>query len=109
MPKLKRRPKPNTLKVGTAWRVQMRPPEPSRALVWQQVHWPVPLDTQLASGLLRRLASDLTRQPVIWEVRVSEGSVTHVVGTPAHQVKAVTRAIEGLVPGTATSAAGDVR
>ncbi|GAA3734716.1 type IV secretory system conjugative DNA transfer family protein [Leifsonia bigeumensis] len=87
----------------------MRPPEPSRELIWQQVHWPVPLDGQLASGLLRRWASDLTRQPIIWEVRVSEGTVTHMVGTPAHQVKAVTRAIEGLVPGTATSAEGDAR
>jgi hypothetical protein len=81
----------------------------SRELIWQRVHWPVPLDEHLASGLLRRLASDLTRQPIIWEVRVSEGLVTHVVGTPAHQVKAVTGAIEGLVPGTVTSPEGDVR
>lgn len=87
----------------------MKPPEPSRAVVWQQVHWPVPLDAQLASGLLRRLASDLARQPVIWEVRASEGMATHMVGTAAHQAKAVTRAIESLVPGTATSAEGDVR
>lgn len=87
----------------------MRSPDPSRALVWQQVHWPVPLDGQLASGLLRRLASDITRQPVIWEVRVSEGAVTHLVGTATHQVRAVTRAIEGLVPGTATSTEDNVR
>lgn len=87
----------------------MRTPDPSRTLVWQQVHWPVPLDAQLGLGLVRRLASDLTRQPVIWEVRVSEGAATHLVGTPAHQVKAVTRAIEGLVPGTVTSAEGETR
>jgi hypothetical protein len=108
-PKRKRRLKQNILTLGPVRKIHMRPPEPSRALVWQQVHWPVPLDAQLASGLLRRLASDLTRQPVIWEVRVSEGTSTHIVGTAAHQVKAVTRAMEALVPGTATSAWADVR
>lgn len=81
----------------------------SHELIWQQVHWPTPLDERRASGLLRRLASDLTRQPVIWEVRVSEGLVSHIVGTPAHQVRALTGAIERLVPGTVTSPGGDAR
>lgn len=71
----------------------------SSDLVWQQVDWPVPLDTSLALGLIRRFASDLHRHPVIWETRSSEGRVSHLLGTAAQQVSEVAELLSQLVPG----------
>jgi hypothetical protein len=78
-------------------------------LVWQYVHWPVPFNSDDASRLLTRLATDLSRQPIIWEARTAEGKTVHLLGTAAHQVKAVTGMVETLVPGANTSPAGEVR
>lgn len=81
----------------------------SRDLIWQYVHWPVPFSSDDALRLIKRLAADVSRQPVVWETRSVEGKTVHLVGTAAHQVKAVTSTVETLVPGASTSPAEDVR
>lgn len=78
----------------------MMPLDPCE-LTWRQIHWPLPLDAGLAHGLLERLASDVLRDPVIWETRAYEGSVIYLVGTAAHQVRVLMDLLEGLVPGMA--------
>jgi hypothetical protein len=79
----------------------------SSEIVWRHVHWPTPLDGELALGLLHRLAADTSRPPVVWEVRATEGIATHLVGTAAHYVRDLCDAIESLLPDTATSATDD--
>ena len=81
----------------------------SRDLIWQYVHWPVPFNSNDAARLLDRFAADISRQPIVWEARTVEGKTVHLLGTAAHQVKAVTGAVETLVPGASTSPAEDVR
>lgn len=76
----------------------------SSELVWRQVHWPTPLDGDLALGLLHRLAADASRPPVTWEVRSTEGAAIHLVGTPAHYIRDLCDAIESLLPNVDTSA-----
>lgn len=71
----------------------------SREILWQEVHWPSPLDSAAALALLQRLASDTSRQPVIWEARSDQGTITHLVGTAVHQVREITTVITSLVPG----------
>jgi hypothetical protein len=68
-------------------------------VIWRQVHWPTPLDAELAHGLLERLASDVLRDPIIWEARSFEGAVVFFVGTAAHQIRALMDLLEGHVPG----------
>jgi len=68
-------------------------------LVWQQIHWPLPLDSARAFNLIRRLAADHLRQSVVFEARAVAGKVSHFVGTAAHQVRDLTNVIESMVPG----------
>ena len=73
-------------------------------LVWQEIHWPRPLDATQALSLLHRLAADATRRPVIFEAIGSEGAVRYLLGTPAEQIRAIAQVIESQVPGSALSA-----
>jgi hypothetical protein len=72
-------------------------------LIWRQVHWPLPLDSEAALGLLRRLSADRLRAPIIFEARATAGAVTYFVGTFAPQMDMVESLLAGLTPGTATS------
>jgi hypothetical protein len=83
-------------------------PEPPD-LIWQQLHWPTPFDSDRALGLLRRLASDRLRQPVIFEARSHEGEVHHFVGTAAHQVRDMSQLLEAHVPGAIVGQLADER
>lgn len=82
---------------------------PSQDLFWQEVHWPLPLDSALALTFLHRLASDSSRGPVVWETRCVEGVVAHLVGTALHQAKSLANTITSLVPGTVVSASSTSR
>ncbi len=82
-------------------------PSSSAELIWREMHWPRPLDTDLALGLLRRLAADSSRAPVIWETRGDEGVISHFVATAAHGIRELTTAIESQVAGASTSAVQD--
>ena len=77
-------------------------------LLWHEVYWPAPLDSQAAIGLLQRLAADHNRGTVVWEVRGSEGRVRHLLGADAARAAVVRQIIATLVPGT-TLKAGRVR
>lgn len=72
-------------------------------LVWQQIHWPMPLSAETALHLLRRLATDEYRAPVVFETRADEGRVMHVVGTAPAQIRDVTSVLQALVPGVLLS------
>jgi hypothetical protein len=73
------------------------PGDPNR-LVWRRIHWPARVETPLALGLMRRLAADQPRTPVVFEARSREGRVSYLVGTAAHQIEALTRLFTISVP-----------
>lgn len=73
-------------------------PDPTH-IVWQQLHWPVPMDSSTVLSLLRRLASDRQRGQIVFEARAEAGRVEHFVATEAHQVQALSGVLLDLVPG----------
>ncbi|HWH25149.1 MAG TPA: type IV secretory system conjugative DNA transfer family protein [Pseudolysinimonas sp.] len=79
----------------------------SSDLIWQAMHWPSPLNPGHGLGLLRLLASDAERGPVIFEARAENGEVTHLFGTAAHQVREMSSLVTSSVPGVAFSADPD--
>ena len=75
----------------------------SDPITWHQVHWPHPLDAAKLTSLLKRLASDSGRRPLIFEARARSGQVTHLLGTSDAAIRRITRIIEELVPGATVS------
>lgn len=73
--------------------------------VWQQVYWPGDLTPDAALALLRHLASDRRRSPVIFEARAHAGRVSYFVGS---QRRGDVAAVAG-VPGVFLVDAEDAR
>lgn len=75
----------------------------AQRLVWQQLHWSLPLDPGGPLQLLQRLATDQHRDPVVFEAFAERGLVTHLFGTTARQVRDVSQLVESLLPGVMLS------
>ena len=71
--------------------------------IWQQLHFPWPLEPDHVLRLLGRLAADASRATVVLEACGEGGLVHHRIGTQAHQVRAVTDAVTTSIPGTLLS------
>ena len=81
----------------------------SAELVWQQVHWPLPLQPAHALGLLHHLASHALHERIVWEARGQNGQVSHFVGTAPEHAHLIGAAIRSLVPGAQLSKDSDER
>jgi hypothetical protein len=68
---------------------------------WREVHWPTPLSSGHALEMLRRLATEPTRDPLIFEVEGDDGRVRYRVGAPRTTLDGVQHLINALIPGTA--------
>jgi hypothetical protein len=67
------------------------------------LHWPPSVEQQHVLGLLRRLASDHHRSPVVFEAEAVEGMVSHRMATGAHQVQAIVGVVESQLSGVSLS------
>ncbi len=68
--------------------------------VWRRVHWPQPLETVEAIGLLQQIASDATRGAVVFEVHASGGHVRYLLGCTPSAATRLTATLTNLVHGT---------
>lgn len=75
----------------------------TEALVWLQLHWPRPVDEAQLLGLLRRLAAEQRRQPLIFEITASAAKVSYRLGSYPANLKRLQGLIRELVPGTELS------
>lgn len=63
--------------------------------LWQQVHWPGAFTPDQALALLRQLASDRRRWPVVFELRAHGGTVEYFVGSERRGDVAALAAVQG--------------
>ena len=66
---------------------------------WKRVHWPQPLPAAQAVELLRRLAAERDRAPLMLEAIGQGGQVRHRIGTSANAAEGVLRMLRALVGG----------
>lgn len=64
--------------------------------VWQQVYWPGDLTPEWGLALLRHLASDRRRWPVIFEARAHAGRVSYFVGSQRRGDVAAVAGVQGV-------------
>lgn len=68
--------------------------------VWSRVHWPNPTPSAQAIELLRRLAAEHDRPPLMLEAIGVAGMVTYRIGTEAQVAGSARHLIRSLLPGT---------
>lgn len=66
---------------------------------WFELHFPRPLVPETATELLRRLASESSRAPYVFEAIGSDGQVRYRLGVPQRAVPTARRFFAALVPG----------
>lgn len=66
---------------------------------WKRVHWPQPLPAAQAVELLRRLAAERDRAPLMLETVGHGGQVRHRIGTTAAAAEGVLRLLRALIGG----------
>lgn len=76
---------------------------------WFGVHWPSPVAAGRARELLRRLASEHKRAPVVLEAIGEGGKVRYRIGTDNRASISTKHLLSALVPGTVFDAVGRVR
>jgi len=69
-------------------------------LVWSQVHWPNPTGSEQVMELLRRLAVEHGRPPLVLEAIGENGVVRHRIGTVAKHAGITRHLVHALVPGS---------
>lgn len=77
---------------------------PESGLVVRQVVWPVPLPSEAADDLVRRLASE--RLQLTFEARSSDGRVSYYVAAPAATIHRICHTIETLTGALTVKAEG---
>lgn len=78
-------------------------------LTWRQLHWPRPVDRKLLLGVLKRLAAEPRRRPLVFEARARAGQVNYLLGGDVSTLTRAARLIEELLPGTRLSALTEPR
>jgi hypothetical protein len=68
---------------------------------WRELHWPRPLSTPAALGLLRALAADDHRGPLIWEARAEAGHTRYLLGAEGTDLSGTLTLIRRLIPDVA--------
>ncbi len=68
---------------------------------WRELHWPRPLAAPAALGLLRALAADDHRGPLIWEARTEAGHTRHLLGAEGTDLSGTLSLIRRLIPDVA--------
>ena len=81
----------------------------SSDLVWQQIHWPSPLDPDHAVGLLQRLASDTGRGRVVFEARGQDEKVSYFLASSHAESEVVSQTVRALIPGSTLSIHAEMR
>lgn len=71
------------------------PPE-----VWFNLHWPREVEPDAALALLRDLAAHRRPAVIVFELLVTNGRVTHRLGTAEHDAKNLQRTVSAFIPGT---------
>lgn len=71
-----------------------------RQLVWQEIHWPRPLEDEQAINLLRLWSAQSHAPQIILEARATRQGIRYLVGAQRRYASAVRRDIERLVAGT---------
>lgn len=64
--------------------------------LWQQVYWPGDLTPASALALLRQLASDRRRWPVVFEARAHAGAISYFVGSERRADVAALGGVQGV-------------
>ena len=72
-------------------------------MLWRQVHWSRPLDTDAVIGLLTRLASDTSRGTLVWETRSEAGQIRYLLGGAPADLTEATGLTTRLVPGASVT------
>jgi len=67
---------------------------------WHQLHWPTPLPIEHALEMLRRLAAEPTRDPIIVEALGESGHVRYRLAIPSPAVEKVQHLLGALAPGS---------
>lgn len=67
---------------------------------WVEIHWPQPLDHAHVVGLLRRLAADQNRGPLLFEVRCEAGRLRYLFRSTGMPGVTLSRLLTSLIPGT---------
>ena len=68
-------------------------------LVWSNLHWPRPLNEDVALRVMRAWASDQRSPVVVLEVRSDETGVRYLLGSPRTDVGVVRAVLLSLGPG----------
>lgn len=68
--------------------------------LWSRIHWPNPTPSAQALELLRRLAAEHDRPPLMLEAIGQAGKVTYRIGTEAHVAGGTRHLVRSLLPGT---------
>ncbi|MDO5866093.1 MULTISPECIES: type IV secretory system conjugative DNA transfer family protein [Paenarthrobacter] len=71
-----------------------------RQLVWQEIHWPRPLEDEQAINLLRLWSAQSHAPQIILEARATRRGIRYLVGSQRRHASAIRRDIERLVAGT---------
>lgn len=71
---------------------------------WRQLHWPHPLNSAQLLGLLKRLAAEQRRHPLVFEARARRGEVQYLLGGNEPAIRRMGRIVEELLPGATVSA-----
>jgi Type IV secretion-system coupling protein DNA-binding domain len=71
---------------------------PDAALVWQQLHWPRPLDVAGPVAVMRAWAADPRSPVIVLEARANAEGVHYLVGCAGSSTPAVKRRLQAAVP-----------
>jgi hypothetical protein len=69
-----------------------------RTMVWRQLHWPQPLDTEAAMAVLRAWAADQHSPRLVLEARADEREVVYLLGAPLAALLAAQRRLRTAIP-----------
>ncbi|QHK19849.1 type IV secretion system DNA-binding domain-containing protein [Pseudarthrobacter psychrotolerans] len=73
-------------------------------IVWQEIHWPHPLDAIRTLNLLRQWAAQVHAPQIILEARATKNGIRFLVGSQRRHEAALRRDIEQMVPGAIVAA-----
>jgi len=69
-------------------------------IVWHEVHWPTPLPIEQAVEMLRRLAAEPARAPLLFEAHGHDGRVRYRIGASRSALDSFHHLLRALIPGT---------
>lgn len=72
----------------------------SESIVWHEVHWPRPLPSEQAVEMLRRLAVEPARAPLLVEAHGHDGRVRYRIGASPSALDGFHHLLRALIPGT---------